>query len=229
MRYALIVSAAGILVSTSARAANFTIVSGDLHAEATHAGVVPPEHDTPSDVVLSPAVTSGSVSAQLPSGVPASSEADFSSSGGVTLNTASLSLNGHGKGDGGALLQGTGAGSGSVDLVFSLNAPAQVHFQGSNSLGSLDLGGFNASASLLSNGSVISTLPFTVQGPHLSQLDLVESLAAGSYELTGSASVTASTNDASGSESITATIVPEPSGLSLLALAILARRRMRRG
>ena len=180
MRCALIASAAGILVAASVHAANFTIVSGDLHAQAALAGVVNPPHDMPADVLLGPALSSGSVSAQVPDGVPTISAADFTSSGGVTLNTASLSLNGHGKSNGGALLQGVGTGSGSVDLIFTLDAPAQVHFLGSNSLGSLGLGEFNATASLISNGSVISTLSFVVQGPHLSQLDLFQNLAAGS-------------------------------------------------
>jgi hypothetical protein len=220
---AVIFVAAVLLLNISANAVQFSIVSGDVHAQASLSGV-PPTTDTPPDVALNPATPQGSVLAHLSEPVPGGAAGSFSSSAGVSLNSASFSFAGHGDGNGGALLRSVGSGSGSIDLIFNLNAPANVHFLGTLGNGIISPPGFNSSASLSSNGSVITTFPF-----NNGALDFMQNLGAGTYELSAFASVNAGVNDAGGSETITATIVPEPMAVSIVAAVALCvcRRRFR--
>jgi hypothetical protein len=201
----------------------FSIVSGDVHAQARLLGV-PPTTDTPPDVALNPATPQGSVLAHVSEPVPGGAAGSFSSSAGVSLSSASFSFAGHGDGNGGALLRSVASGSGSIDLIFTLNAPADVHFQGTLGNGIISALEFNSSASLSSNGSVITTFPF-----NNGTLDFVQNLGTGSYELSAAGSVNAGVNDAGGSENITATIVPEPVAASIAGGAALfaCRRRFR--
>jgi hypothetical protein len=225
MRCTLIVlAAAGLLFPIAAKAASFSIVSGTVHAQAALSGV-PPTTDTPANVTLGPSLAQGTVSANVPSQVPPFDGGAFTSMAGVSLNSASFSISGHGKGNGGALLQSTGSGSGSIDLIFNLDAPAQVHFVGSNDDGFLRTAPFNVSATLSSGGNTISTFPFTAQDNNSASLDFVQVLPAGAYELTASGSISGSINPANVSETITATIVPEPAGLLIAAIAPLCVRR----
>jgi hypothetical protein len=69
---------------------------------------------------------------------------------------------------------------------------------------------------------VINTFPFNNLA-----LDFVQNLGAGNYELSASGSVNAGVNDAGGSETITATIVPEPLAASIMTGIALCVCRQR--
>ena len=121
-----------------------------------------------------------------------------------------------------------GTGSGSFDVIFSLDAPAEVHFHGSRTpVIAFDL---VTSESLTSDGNVVAPLTFDGSG----NLDFFQALNAGSYELSGAGSVDAGAGiGAGGTENLTATIVPEPVGGSILLISMIPiglrlRRKSRR-
>jgi hypothetical protein len=68
MRVVIFVAAA-LLINFSTQAMQFSIVSGDVHAQASLSGV-PPTTDTPPDIALSPATPQGSVVAHVSEPVP---------------------------------------------------------------------------------------------------------------------------------------------------------------
>ena len=146
----------------------------------------------------------------------------FSSSGGVSLSSESFSFAGHSDGSNGVAGGTVGTGSGSVDLIFTLDTPAQVQFQGSEPLLSNLI--FEGTATLSMNGSVVVPLTFN----DLGQLDEAQNLAAGSYELQASGVADAGIgNSGNVSENITATIVPEPVTCSLIGLIPIAALYLR--
>lgn len=91
-----------------------------------------------------------------------------------------------------------------------------IHKGGRYAVGDFRGSGASAEHFCASNGSVITPFPFNSLA-----LDFVQNLGAGIYELSASGSVNAGVNDAGGSESITATIVPEPVALSIMGAAAL--------
>ena len=214
-----VIFVAAILISTSTQAAQFSIVSGTLHAQASVTGV-PPTTDTPADVILSAAQPQGSVLAHASGAGPLPPVGSFSTSGGVSLNSASFSFSAHATGDGGVVGSGVGEGAGSFSAFFMLDAATPVRFQGSQSTVNPD---FNAGASLRKDGNIVSTLPFNVAGT----MDFMLNLDPGTYELRATGSINGGLFTGNGSENITATIVPEPLAVSIVAGAAPCVRRRR--
>ena len=108
----------------------------------------------------------------------------------------------------------------------SFPVQAQVHFVGTESPAFSPLY-FAGSASLSSNGNVVSSLPFNSFG----EMDFTQVLDAGTYDLKASGAINvAAGTGGNGGENVTATIVPEPLEVSVIALAaahLCARRRRR--
>jgi hypothetical protein len=223
MRLGLILFSAGMVaIVTSAQAAEFSIVSGDVHAQAMVTGT-PPTTSTPPDVMLTPIVFGGNQTAIAKAAGPDGAVGSFNSNAGVQVNSATFSFAGHATGDGGVAGAPVGTGSGSIDLKFTLDAPTQVLFQGHDT--NLTIQGSTTVGTLSSNGNTIAAITFDGTG----NLDFTQLLNAGSYELQASDSVGPDGSVGKNlSENVTATIVPEPAAwlgiAGVWALTTLRRR-----
>ena len=217
----IFVFAAASALAFHAQAASFSLVSGTIHAQATarSAGPGATVNDNPADINLAGATTSGLLNAvaQTTTGF-GDAEGDFSSRASVLSNQVAIGMGGSAQGDGGLpSLHGSSGGSGSLDVLFTLDEPTAVRV--------IQIGPFNppnnfhASRTLLRNGVAFGL-------PAGSLIDTYQVLDAGNYELTATGSVGPSAGTAgNGSMSFSLTI-PEPAVVgSLLIISTIARRR----
>ncbi|HEX3358158.1 MAG TPA: hypothetical protein VHS31_14395 [Tepidisphaeraceae bacterium] len=205
------------LFAGSVHGATFSIVSGHVDASATaYQGTGPTNSvtDAPPAVTLGAATLSGSVSANaqfaLVNGAVMVGTVAFS--GGVSDNSVGISVQGKSSGFQG---QAGASGSGDLDVIFNLDAPATVNFSLSQSMYcSVSAQLFDGNSQLLNSYS--------------GSQSIFQDLSAGTYELKASGGVypLAGTGN-TGSGSFHMSIVPEPAmaGMLTWGLALFRRRR----
>ena len=131
-------AAAGAFVlalTASAQAASFSLVSGTIHAEASATAAEKlggsTVNDLPADITLGPANIGGTINA-LAKTSTGDAIGSFSASGTFTTNNLDFSFGGYGQGHTpGGSPSAYSSGTGSIDLLFTLDAPTKVQFQAS--------------------------------------------------------------------------------------------------
>lgn len=232
MRNSILVASVVLAVGfpTFACAASFTFVSGTLHARASAtpaSSLGPTVTDSPADVTLTstnPASSDTASASTNYSGPPyndpqGDGQGYFSATDGFDSKNISIFLSGSSQGNGGIPTSyGSGAGWGSADLFFTLDAPALIKIQNYSFPSIYYFGNIQ----LLKNGSALNTFGLNDSG-------LTETLAAGNYELKGSASVDPlSGTGGSATQQFMMTVLPEPASCALMAAPLVMCMRRKR-